>query len=119
MSCTCAKSTGGPHNTVGNLWGVPRFVLGPLLWNVAFDVVFQLPMPKGTTAIGYADDTLIVAKDDSVDAMQEHANVALEAVVDNIQGLRLCLTMKKTQEVHEASRGARNALYSFRGRPST
>lgn len=43
--------------------GVPQgFVHEPLLWNVNFDVVFRLPMPREATAIGYADDTHVVAE---------------------------------------------------------
>lgn len=59
--------------------------------------MLRLSIPRGTTTIGYADDTLIVAKGDSVDALQERANVALETVTDAIQslGLRLAVVFMK------------------------
>lgn len=57
--------------TVGVTHGVPQgSVLEPLLWNAAYDTVLRLPLPRGTITIGYADDTLIVAKKDMVEAMQ-------------------------------------------------
>jgi len=74
-------------------------VLRPLLWNIAFDVVFWLPMPRGTTAIDCVDDTLVVAEGDTVEAVQELANAALKTVSDHILGLGLCLSVVKIQAV--------------------
>jgi len=54
-------------------------VLGALLWNIAFDVMFRLPMPRGTTAIGYVDDTLVVAEWDTMDAVQERVGTHQES----------------------------------------
>lgn len=45
-------------------------VLGPLLWNITYDVVLCLPLPRGTITIGYADDTMIVAEGDTVEEVQ-------------------------------------------------
>lgn len=80
--------------------GVPQgTVLGPLLSNVAYDVVFRFPMPRGTTAIGDADDMIVVAEGDSVDAMQESVNATIETVLDIIRVLGLRLAVEKTQAV--------------------
>lgn len=54
-----------------------------------YDPVLQLPIPKGTITIGYADDTLIVAKGDLVEAAQDRANAALVTVSGNITELGL------------------------------
>lgn len=55
-----------------------KALLGLLLWNVAFNVMFRVPTPRRTTTISYADETLVVAKSDSVYAMQKRANAAFE-----------------------------------------
>jgi len=92
----CDNDQGIPV-TMEVTWGDPQdSVLGPFLWNIAFDVVLQLPMPRGTTAIGYADNTLVVTGGDTVDTVQECANVALETISDHIRGLDLRLSAEKT-----------------------
>lgn len=36
-------------------------VLGPLLWNLAFDAVLRIALPHGYSVVCYADDTLVIA----------------------------------------------------------
>lgn len=56
--------------TVGVILGVPQgSVLEPLQWNYSYDATFRLPLPMGTIAIGYADDTLIVVVGYMVEAL--------------------------------------------------
>jgi len=56
---------GGRH-TRGIRCGVPQgSVLGPLLWDLAYDRVLCLPLPRGNHSICYADNTLVVAVGDS------------------------------------------------------
>jgi len=77
--------------------GIPQSsVLRALLWNIALDVVFRLPMPRQTTAIRCVENTLIIAEEDTVDAVQEHANIVLEIVSNHIHGLGLRLLADKT-----------------------
>lgn len=41
--------------------GVPQeSVLGPLLWDLAYDCVLRAALPPGATVVGYADDTIVV-----------------------------------------------------------
>ena len=55
--------------------GVPQgSILGPLLWNIHYDGVFDVEMPDGVTIVGYADD-LAVAKTGTV--LQHNINTAL------------------------------------------
>ncbi|KAL4082608.1 hypothetical protein QTP88_010121 [Uroleucon formosanum] len=86
--------------TVGVTCGVPQgSVLGPLLWNVAFDTVFRLPLPAGVTIIGYADDTLVVSEGNTLAALQDCANAALATVAGHIGDLGLRLAVDKTEAV--------------------
>lgn len=48
------------------LAGVPQgSVLGPTLWNIAYDSVLQLGSDYGCQTICYADDTLVLASGDT------------------------------------------------------
>jgi len=47
--------------------GVPQgSVLGPLLWNIAFDSVLRLMAEEGCHTVCYADDTLLVSISESL-----------------------------------------------------
>lgn len=41
-------------------------VLGPLLWDVTFDEILQVSLPRGCDIVCYADDTLVIAGDATV-----------------------------------------------------
>ena len=95
----------GVAETVPVTCGVPQgSVLGPLLWNVAYDAVLRLPLPRGTITIGYADDTLVVAEGDSVEAAQNRTNAALATVSRGIGDLGLRLAVQKTAAVAFSNR---------------
>jgi len=71
--------------------------LRPLLWNVTYDAVFRLPLPRGTITVYYADDTF--NEGNTVEAMQNRANAALATVTEHIRVLGLRLAVEKTKAV--------------------
>lgn len=86
--------------TMGVTCGVPQgSVIGPLLWNIAYDSVFRLPLPRGATTIGYADDTMVVAEGSTPEELEDVANGALAVVSEHIAQLGLRLAVEKTEAV--------------------
>lgn len=80
--------------------GVPQgSVVGPLLWNAAYNSVLATALPAGAELIGFADDTLVVAHGKTAYEVEGIANEALEVVSDKIAGLGLCIAVEKTQAV--------------------
>lgn len=80
--------------------GVPQgSVLGPLLWNIAFDGVLRVPTPPGTNVICFADDTLMVAEGKTIPELEVRANEAVETVTRWIEQAGLCLSVEKTEAV--------------------
>lgn len=71
-------------------------VLRPLLWNVVYDTMFHLPLPRGIIIIGYANDILIIAEEFTKEAMQNRANAAIGTVSGHIrdQGLRFVVMFR-------------------------
>ncbi|KMQ90527.1 reverse transcriptase [Lasius niger] len=79
--------------------GVPqRSVLGPLLWNIAYDSVLKTLKESGCHVICYADDTLVIA---TADCLQTATRAGIQAslVMRQIQRLGLKVSEAKTEAV--------------------
>ncbi|GAB1869618.1 Reverse transcriptase [Camponotus japonicus] len=80
--------------------GVPQgSVLGPLLWNIAFDSVLRVPLEDGCNIVCYADDTLIIASSSSLFDTVVKSNIQIARVIHHIRGLGLTVAEDKTEAV--------------------
>lgn len=81
--------------------GVPQgSVLGPILWNIAFDGVLELAEGEEQVEIlCYADDTLIVATGRDIVHTRLRAGVFATRVVNHIESLGLRVAANKTEAI--------------------
>jgi len=81
-------------------WGFPQgSVVGPLLWNIAYDRVLRLQLPAGAKILGFADDTMILVSGVTIPELELKANEALGAVLKEIRKIGLSLAVNKTEAV--------------------
>lgn len=85
--------------------GVPQgSVLGPLLWNVMYDEIFQLDLPHNVSVVGFADDIALVGTDRTTPLLELAMNEALSKVADWLNSIELNLAVQKTEAVMLTSR---------------
>ncbi|KAH8335257.1 hypothetical protein KR067_005326, partial [Drosophila pandora] len=54
--------------------------LGPLLWNVMYDGVLQIPMAEGTSIVAFADDVAVVIVAKTVGEVETLTNFVVKKV---------------------------------------
>lgn len=81
--------------------GVPQgSVLGPTLWNLFYDGVLRLDVPKGEVSlIGYADDLAVVITARTAERMEELANKTMEKITHWMVKNKLKIAPEKTEAV--------------------
>lgn len=90
--------------------GVPQgSILGPLLWNIAYDSVLQTGNRGGCSKVCYADDTLIIVEAGNVFAAKAIANLQLAYVVNQLHRLGLQVAAEKTEAVLFSNKRRSNA----------
>ncbi|XP_043496417.1 uncharacterized protein LOC122520393 [Polistes fuscatus] len=83
------------HSTIGAIG--EGSVLGPTLWNIAYDRVLRVPLPEGSRVVCYADDTaLLSAGRDPASAMLA-CEKDLEVLVNEIENAGLLPPCDQTQ----------------------
>lgn len=85
--------------------GVPQgSILGPLLWNLAYDGVLELDLPTGAQVVAYADDLALLVTARKEDALQEATNEALELINEWMTRNHLELAPHKTEALYLTGR---------------
>lgn len=80
--------------------GVPQgSVLGPTLWNVAYDGVLRLNLPAGAETIAYADDLALMVFAKTPEEVEEVTNDALDEISSWMSRHSLRLAPEKNEAV--------------------
>ncbi|KAI8129373.1 Retrovirus-related Pol polyprotein from type-1 retrotransposable element R1 [Lucilia cuprina] len=80
--------------------GVPQgSVLGPLLWNMMYDGLLNLELPKGAHIIGYADDVALVISHTLPQALEIITNDSLSRCDRWLNEHGLKLAAEKTESI--------------------
>ena len=80
--------------------GVPQgSILGPTLWNLAYNGVLEVALPEGVRPLAYADDLALLVTAKKEDDLERQANEALSAVARWMMTNGLELAPEKTEAI--------------------
>lgn len=85
--------------------GVPQgSVIGPLVWNLMYNGVLRLKLPRGVKVVGFADDIGVVAVAKEIEEVEAATNEAIMEIKRWLESASLELADHKTEAVLITSR---------------
>jgi Reverse transcriptase (RNA-dependent DNA polymerase)/Endonuclease-reverse transcriptase len=91
--------------------GVPQgSVLGPILWNIMYNGIFKLDLPREAKIIGFADDVALVIAAKELEEVELIGNEAIKLTKDWIESAGLNIAEHKTEILLVSSRRKIEAL---------
>lgn len=80
--------------------GVPQgSILGPTLWNITYNRIFNLDLPSDSEIIRYADDIVVVVKSAREELLEIRANEAIRQIDKFLDKLSLEIAPHKSEGI--------------------
>ena len=73
--------------------------MGPFLWNIVYDDLLRIALPRDTYLIGYADDTMVISHGINTELLETRLNEALYRVKKWMDKKQLQIAVEKTEAV--------------------
>ena len=89
----------GPRTKEVTAGAAQGSVLGPELWNIAYDGVLRMDMPVDTSLVGYADDVAAIIASRDLEGAQMKLNQVMRRVSQWMVDHGLSLAVQKTEIV--------------------